>query len=250
MTSMVKQNQIVAVTGGLGTRATATFSAAQKKLGHEPLFNGLRRVFEPKAVGDEEVVTQVTEYNKVQQSAEKVMLEATDSIGNWLDACLTRDCGNMVAKADVVVAGTVIVRDAPVPFLLSLADQLGHIRKLIETAPVLNDSRNWEYNESSGVWESDEERRASFKPTKRPLVLHPPTDKHPAQTTVIDEDVFQGHKVTRYLSGALHGGRKRELLQRVGQLQDAVKMAIQEANAAEVEQRKIGETLFGWLLAE
>lgn len=250
MAAMVKQNQIVAVTGGLGTRATTAFSDALKKLGHEPLFNGLRRVFEPKTVDGEEPVTQVTDYNKVQQVAGKVMLDATDSIANWLDACLTRDSGNMVAKADVVVDGTVIVRDAPVPFLLSLADQLGHVRKLIETAPVLSDSRNWEFNPSSGFWESDEERRASFKPTKRPLVLHPPTDKHPAQTTVIDEDIFQGHKVTRYLSGALHGARKRELLQRVGRLQDAVKMAIQEANATEVEQRKVGGALFGWLFDE
>jgi hypothetical protein len=248
---MVKQSQIVAVVGGLGTRATATYSTALKTLNHDALFSGLLRTFEPKVVGDNDdaSATQVTDHSKVQRSAADVIEETTAEIGKWLDACLTRDSGNMAAKASVVVDGVTIVKDAPVPFLLNLADQLGHIRKMLESAPTLSDSRNWTLNDSSGLWESDEERRASYKTVKKPLVLHAPTDKHPAQTTVIDEEVFQGHKVTRYLSGALHGERKRELLKRVSDLQDAVKMAIQEANATEVEQRKIGSTLFDWLLA-
>lgn len=245
----VRLSQIIAVTGGLGTRATGAFSDAQKTLAREDLFNGLRRSFQPTEVDGQDVVPPPTEVKIVQKDVNEVLDVTLSEIGEWFDACLTRDNGNTLAKASVVVDGHALVVDAPVPFLLFLADQLGHIRKLVDSAPTLSADKVWTENPTSGGWESEPTFTNSYKTVKEPLILHPGTDKHAPQVAVTDKEIFQGRKVTQHQSGAIPAVRKAVLLRRISLLQDAVKQAIQEANAQSVPQWKVGNDIFSWLTA-
>ena len=58
-----------------------------------------------------------------------------------------------------------------------------------------------------------------------------------------------GYWRTVKFSGALPTRRVHELLERVEKLQQAVKFAREEANNLEVDDQKIGETVFRYLFA-
>jgi hypothetical protein len=75
------------------------------------------------------------------------------------------------------------------------------------------------------------------------------TDKHPAQVEVYFEDVTVGTWTTTKFSGALPATRVHELEARVEKLAHAVKFAREEANGFEVSDRRVGEAVFGYLLA-
>lgn len=246
----VRLSQIIAVTGGLGSRATEIFGEADRLLKREDLFNGLRRSFETTEVNGQDIVAPPPEVKEVQKNVEIVLDTTLSSIAEWMDACLTRDLGNTVAKASVILDGETLIESAPVPFLLFLADQLGHVRKMLSNVPTLSPDKTWTENTTNNVWESGESYTNSYKTVKKPLVLYPATDKHPAQVAVADEEQYQGRKVTQHQSSAIPAVRKSVLLRRIERLQDAVKQAIQEANATSVEQQKVGHDLFAWILAD
>ena len=63
------------------------------------------------------------------------------------------------------------------------------------------------------------------------------------------EDVQVGTWSTVRFSGAMPAARQRELLARVNALQDAVKIAREEANGLDVTDRHVGGALFDYLLA-
>ena len=61
------------------------------------------------------------------------------------------------------------------------------------------------------------------------------------------EDIVVGYWKTVKFSGALPASRVKELLDRVEKLQQAVKFAREEANGIEVQDKRVGETLFSYL---
>ncbi|GAA3153130.1 hypothetical protein GCM10010466_50150 [Planomonospora alba] len=65
---------------------------------------------------------------------------------------------------------------------------------------------------------------------------------------VYNEDTVVGYRAKVTFSGALPQRRVNELLGRVQKLRDAVKYAREEANGIEVTDRRIAETVFGYLL--
>lgn len=243
---MTQLNQIVAVVSGFASRSTSTFTEAKKALAREELFNGMHRVYEPK---DELGDTLPGETQVIQRYVPRELARVSHDITQHWDAALTRDIGNMGAKANIEVDEVVIARDLPVPFLLFLGNQLSEIRALFEKLPVLDPSRVWskDANEVDGYRTEPTETVRSTK-TVKPLVLHPPTDKHPAQVATVEEQTAVGKWLATQVSGAVTEQRKRELILRVEELQAAVRQAVEVANGTDVDQQHIGEHVFGWLL--
>lgn len=66
---------------------------------------------------------------------------------------------------------------------------------------------------------------------------------------MVTKEVPVGTWTTRKFSGALTENRKRELLDRVHALQDAVKTARERANQAEAPVVSVGAEIFGYLFA-
>jgi hypothetical protein len=87
------------------------------------------------------------------------------------------------------------------------------------------------------------------KKVPRVLVKYEATDKHPAQVETWFEDIPVGVWNTVHLSGAVPAARQRELLARVADLAEAVKIAREEANMAEVTDQHVGGAIFAYLLA-
>ena len=73
------------------------------------------------------------------------------------------------------------------------------------------------------------------------------TDRHPAQVEVYTEDVVVGNWERLMFSGEVSAKERKEMLERVSVLSDAVKFAREEANQTEVTQRNIGDNIFGYV---
>lgn len=241
----VKLNQIIAVEKGVKSRSTEALSEKYKVLQKKQLFDGLARTYEPKEDGGEQFPSENT---RVQQHADQLVQDVGTVLTELFNITATKDSGNCKACANVVVDGKVLLSQIPATTLLFLEKQLSNIHTFFGTLPVLDPAHNWTVAENSLTNKTDPIRSAKTKKTTKPLVLYPATDKHPAQTDKIVEDVIVGHWNQVKMSGAVSELRKKTLLDRTEQLQKAVKFAREEANGTEVEEKNIGEPLFNWLL--
>lgn len=105
----------------------------------------------------------------------------------------------------------------------------------VKAEAVLRDTAAaWAQDPSTDAWKTEPVRTLRTKKVPRNHVGAEATEKHPAQVEVYYEDVPIGYWTTVKLSGALPARRVRELTERVEKLQQAVKCAREEADAAEV----------------
>jgi hypothetical protein len=176
-----------------------------------------------------------------------VLRDVTRSLTRLLDVTATKDWANCTARADVTVDGTTLVRDVPVTYLLFLEKQLTDLHAFLRKLPILDAAETWTFDPSTDVWRTEPVRTVKTKKVPRNHVKAEATDKHPAQVEVYYEDIAVGHWTTVKFSGALPARRVNELLERIEKLQDAVKFAREEANGAEVTDRRVGDAVFGYI---
>ncbi|TDB81720.1 hypothetical protein E1264_32320 [Actinomadura sp. KC216] len=243
---MAKLNQIIAIEKGVKSRAQRELADVLRVLQKPALLSGISRVYRPK---DEEGETLPPESTKVQVRSEDALRDVATALTRLFDVVATKDWANREARADVVVDGRTIVAQAPVTYLLFLEKQLTELLALIDKLPVLDAAESWSYDESQDVWRTDPVETSRTKKVPRAHVLYEATEKHPAQVETFTEDVIVGTWTKVAFSGALPARRVNELRDRVDRLQAAVKYAREEANAAEVDDRQVGEAVFAYLLA-
>ncbi|TMR00316.1 hypothetical protein ETD83_17135 [Actinomadura soli] len=243
---MAKLNQIIAIEKGVKSRAQRELADVLRVLQKPALLSGISRVYRPK---DEEGETLPPESTKVQVKSEYALRDVAAALTRLFDVVATKDWANREARADVVVDGRTVVAQAPVTYLLFLEKQLTELLALIDKLPVLDAAESWSYDESQDVWRTDPVETSRTKKVPRAHVLYEATDKHPAQVETFTEDVIVGTWTKVAFSGALPARRVNELRDRVARLQAAVKYAREEANAADVDDRQVGEAVFAYLLA-
>jgi len=84
--------------------------------------------------------------------------------------------------------------------------------------------------------------------TKKVYIKYDATDKHPAQTELVDEDVPTGTILEQQWSGLITPSLKADLLDRVETLYRAVVKARSKANEHNLEkQEKIGAELLDYV---
>ena len=147
----------------------------------------------------------------------------------------------------MVVDGKTIAKDVPVTYLLFLEKQLTDLHTLVEKLPTLDPSEEWTYDRNKDLHSTAAIRTVRTKKISKPIVLHPPTKEHPAQTQLVQEDVTAGHWVTVKFSGAIAAKDRNEMLSRVNKLSEAVKFAREQANGIEVKNREIAKPVFDYL---
>lgn len=243
-----KLHEIVAIRKGVKTRTYGLLTELFKQAQKSDLYNGMSRSFKPK---DDDGETFPAEDKKVQLFANDVLKQAQRLRVPYFDIEATQEFANTRARADVVVEGVVIIKDAPVTLLMSLEKELTDLRTFVEAMPTLDPARDWTVDPNSAMYRAETAITHKTKKVQRPIVLYDAVVKDgqaiPAQTQLITEDVVTGHWHTTNLSGALTAPRKELLLERLDALRSAVKEARARANSIEVEQVKIGEAIFAWL---
>lgn len=241
---MTKLNQIVAVEQGVKSKTDRELTDLHHRVQKAALLSGIARTYQPK---DEDGESLPPESTKVQVHAESVLSDVASTLTRLFDVTATKDYGNAVARADVVVDGTTVVSEVPVPYLLFLEKQLTNVSTFVRKLPILDPSENWTVDDTTDSFRTDTTRTVRTKKVPRNHVKAPATDKHPAQVELYYEDVSVGTWSTVKFSGALPASKVRELSERVEKLQTAVKYAREQANATEVDDKRVGNAVFGYL---
>jgi hypothetical protein len=241
---VAKLNQIIAVEKGVKAKSFADITAAHHDVQKTALLSGLARTYQPK---DEEGEQLPPESTRVQVKAEEAIAATAATLTRLFDVTATKDWANCVAKADVTVDGHILVKGAPVSYLLFLEKQLVDLHTFVKKLPVLDPSESWTKDESSDTWRTEPVKTHRTKKVYRNHVKAEATKEHPAQVEMYTEDVTVGYWTLVKFSGALPARRVNDLLERVEKLQHAVKFAREEANGAEVSDQQVGGAVFGYL---
>ena len=237
---------VVAAEKEIKQKVTAQVTAAHQISQKPVLFNGFTKNYLPLEDAGEKFPS---ESQKVQYSVSDILAVLSQSFTELLDITATKDYANCEAKGTVTVGGQVLVKNAPVPFLLFLEKQLDYTKTFIEKLPVLDSADVWKEDTNSGLWRTEATTTHRNKKVQKPIVLYPATPEHPAQTQLITDDVLAGYWEQTKLSGAITAPRKQELLNRVAELSKAVVEAREEANVTEAPDVNVGKAIFDFLLA-
>ena len=191
------------------------------------------------------------EHHEMVTTVPDTLTGVLDHVARWFDAVLQKEATNQTAKADVVVRGKTLARDLPATFLLGLETKLRQLRQMVEEVPVLAAGTKWEPDATRGdgvyVAAHPEEKFRTQKVVEHKIIV-PATKEHPAQVEKWNADQNIGRYVTEKWSGMASPADKGKLLDRLGELERAVKQARQRANGAEVLEREVGPALARFLL--
>lgn len=210
------------------------------------LVNGITKTYAPAIEGGEQFPP---ENQKVQVRVEDVLVDVAAELTKLFDITITKEAGNTTARADIVVDGRALAKDVPVTYLLWLEKRLEDMATFVSKLPILSEAEDWTWDPSQSVFVAKPSMTA--KTAKVPTVLEkaPATDKHPAQTEIINIDKTIGHWTTVKRSGALQSDRVRGIQGRVRALREAVKVARETANGTEIRDVAVGRTIFDYLFA-
>lgn len=241
---MTQLNQIVAVEKGLKSRTAAAVTEVYHSLQKPALYGGFSKTYQPK---DEEGDRYPDEGVVVQRHVADDLCAVAAKLTPLIDVTLTKDVANTETTGTVTYGGVEIVT-APVSFLLFLEKQLIDFRTVLAKVPTLDPSEVWDLDGDTALYRT--KPVGSFKTKKVPQVLvkYPATDRHPAQTEVFTSDEIVGEWTTTKLSGTMSRARRDALVERVNEMIDAVKHAVEQANRHEVEQLNVGKRIFDVLL--
>jgi hypothetical protein len=244
---MPKLNQIIAIEKGVKSQSLRELTDAHQLLQKSAMLSGISRTYRPK---DEEGEQFPPESTKVQVKAEQVIEQTVEILTKLFDVTATKDWSNGQARADVVVDGKTLLSQVPITYLLFLEKQLVDMHTFIKKLPILDAAETWVFDASADAWATEAVQTVKTKKIPRNHVKAEATEHHPAQVEVYYEDVVVGTWRTVKFSGAMPAQRVNELLDRVERLQEAVKFAREEANSLEIQDQKIGATVFDFLFGK
>lgn len=251
---MGQLHQVLAVEAGklvvfkqLTTEAVATFS------GKEHLFKGL--ISRQVSSSSDETSTEYKEYPNitsivpVQETVLGKLRYVADATIEYFDVVAQKDLANTQAKADLIVDGTVLLKDVPATTLLFIENKLKTIRGVIEAVKTLDGAKVWSpRSDQENVWQAPEDSKVVKQDVETYKTVTQATDKHPAQIVKVVEKIERAVKHTIETSGLITSLQKSKLLGKVDKLINAAKTARQQANNIEIVTVSIGKQLFDYLL--
>lgn len=244
----MRQNQVIAIESNSRSKIVEKFNELHSICLKPDLFSGFTKTYTPAKDAYEALPS---EHKKVQYRVDDVLKEVTRIMADLFDIIATKDKGNTLAKADVVVEGNVLLQDVPASTLLFLEKQLkDEIVPFVETLPVLSEAENWTFDTENTVHKAEPNQTHRTKKQQTPLTLAQATDKFPAQVQVITEDITVGHWKNELSSGATTRPKKEAILERIAVLRRAITVAREAANLQEVEQQLIGGKILSYVFKD
>lgn len=240
----MRLNQVIALVAGKKTKAQKLLTTVHHGW-HKDRITGISRTYSP-VEEDGEVFP--PESRIVQLRVSDALLKAQKELEEFLNIVATQEYTNTLAKANVIIGDKTILEDVPVSALLFIEKQLIDLRTLAINLPTLPTDRVWELDENKNCYVTDSEKTVKTQKKIKPIVKYDATKEHPAQTELISVDVTIGHWTTIHLSGALPEKERDAIIERIEKLQDAVKIAREEANSIEVsEQTHFGGNILNYI---
>lgn len=244
----MKLSQILAIEKDTRQRCSTILKEVHRRSNTPDAFGGFDRTYRPK--NDEDTETLPSESRKVRHTTNESLDEVRAALTELWDVSATRDYSNLNAVSDVTVDGITVLEGAPTTFLLFMEKQLENLRTFVGSLPELDSAEDWERDEEAGLWKSRPVQTHRTRKQAKPIVLYEATEKHPAQTQMISEDVHVGFWTTVKNSGGISRTRKQTLLRRINRLRGAVKQAREAANTVEITDAKVAEKIFDFVLGD
>ena len=241
-----KLHEILAIEQDRKNKANQTLGEAKKIFSKNAiLFDGMIKKYVP----TEENAEQIPDETKEMVSTVKQSINDTlQAVIISMDATLSKEETNAsgTAKADLIV-GEKMFGTFSATTLLALESQLSKVLDLYKNIPTLDTARKWNFDEQNDFYRTDEE--VKFRTIKRPKVIvkYEATDRHPAQTELVNIDFQVGKYETTYFSGRITPLQKKQLIDKLEALITAVKIARAKANNVEVNNVKLGQEIFNYL---
>jgi len=248
---MPKLHELLAVYSSLTGQASkvrAELAATFEKKRH--LFESRKKTFTP----NEEAggATAVEEQQDIQTTVTAEIEWISKHLAKAVDVAYQVDLANTTAKANIELEdGTIIAKDIPTTTLLQLEKRIVEWKDLIAVIPTLDPAKGFSPDPENGrgYWKARTVQKNRTKKDKKPLVLYPATDKHPAQTQVLDVDTVIGTILEQEWSALITPSMKADLLDRVETLLRAVSKARSKANDHSIETKdlKLGAGLLEYV---
>jgi len=202
-----------------------------------------------KYIALEEYSEQIPDESKEMVSTIKNTLKSTlEPVIVAIDATISKEETNSsgIARAELIV-GDKSFGTFSATSLLSLEAHLLKTFELYKTIPTLDTSTKWFFDEQNDFFRTNGEIK--FRTIKRPQVIvkYEATDKHPAQTELLNIDFQVGKYETTNFSGKITPNQKAQLLNKFEKLIEAVKIARSKANNVEVKNVEIAKDIFDYI---
>jgi hypothetical protein len=239
-----KLHQLLAIEPGVSAEGSRALTTAQRDSQKDGPLSGLTRVYQPK---DEDGDKFPTEMTRVQYTVADLTERMRPLVERWFDVTARKDWANRTAGADVVVNGETLIENAPVSFLLWLEKRLDDLNTYVVKLPTLDPSQAWGYDEQIEQFRSAEVRSSKSRKVQKPVTLYEATEFHPAQTQLVSYDEVIGEWTLTNFSGAITEQERSKLIERVGELRRAVKIAREKANQEEISDVLVGETILRYV---
>ena len=235
---MKKLNQVLAVAKSVQTKRENDFTKVFQDIQKPALTEGFARTYAPKTEDGEKFPA---EGKRVQLIVEDALTQAATALREIFNVIALKDQTNMTASADVVLDGEIVLKSVPAVHLLFLEKRAAGIIDFINHLPVLGQDASWMRNEGMGLWQTEPTESFKTRKIESYVVVVQPTKEFPAQTAkqVVDENIGTWKNVN--FSGAINADRKKTLLARAEKVQQAVKIAREEANQAAVVELATGK---------
>lgn len=227
---MSKLNQIVAVEKGVKSKTYGYLTEVNKLVQKSALFNGFAKNYEKKDEASEDLPP---EKLRVTNTVDALLKSIEGSLSELISITARKDYTNCVAKADVKIGETILIKDAPVSFLLFLEKTFTDLRTCVSNLPTLDDAESWTFDKEAMLYKTEPVKTHRTKKVNKPIVLYPATPEHPAQTQMATEDVIAGYWNLVKMSGAWPKSKKENLMAKIDTFLKAVKEAREEANMFE-----------------
>ncbi|NET31162.1 MAG: hypothetical protein F6K19_04070 [Cyanothece sp. SIO1E1] len=241
-----KLHEILAIEQDRKNKANQSIGESKKTFSKgSAVFDGMIK----KYTSTEEFAEQIPDESKELVTTVKKTLEDTLApVIVAIDATLSKEETNSsgVAHAELKL-GDKIFGTYSATTLLALESHLTKVLDLYKSIPTLDTTRKWFFDEQNDFYRTQEE--VKFRTIKRPKVIvkYEATDKHPAQTELLNIDFQVGKYETTYFSGRLTPIQQHRLVDKLESLIEAVKIARSKANNVEVKQVKLGQDIFDFI---
>ncbi len=171
-----------------------------------------------------------------------------------VDVIIQKESTNAVAKADIIIENDsgeeiTIAKDVPVAALVQYENFFERVRNdVYNVVPTLDPSKEWEADpKRNGVYTSPEIVRTRARKVKKVVLLAPATEKHPAQSQLVDFDEPAGYWNQIERSGMMSVNAKSDLLDKISKLIDGIKKARARANQTPIVITKIANDMFKFI---
>ncbi len=250
---MGKLHQTLAVEDALTTRFKQVIEEGINTFSKHPhLFQGLVTRQESRLEKEHPKYAEFpdnTETVPVATTVEDKLNYIFDVSSEYFDAAAQKDLANTKAKADLIIDGLTLLTDVPATTLLFIENKFKVIRNLLGSIKTLDQAKIWSTTPTKNVFTAPETFKVIKETVKEWRIVAPATEKHPAQSQLVEDNQLRAVKYITEMSGLISSAQLSSLLKKCDKLINAAKTARQTANDVDIIPTTISKPLFKYLMS-